>query len=131
MSIMTTTTTTIKQTNTDDLSSQKVDWKNLVMLIYEHGPDQLRRHNDISRRIVQRAYNHLVDTDYQFLDELDEVMVDLGFTSRRRFYKVQKDFSGRLVIVLPVDFLAKTKGDKVRVEFIHHHDDAQKSITLS
>ena len=72
-----------------------------------------------------------METEYAFMDDLDEALERNGFSSRRKFYLVQKDFSGSLVIVLPVDFLAKSKGDKVRVEFYHDDSEQGRSISLT
>ena len=109
-------------------SDRNIDWLKLVLLIYEKGPCAIDENSGLSRRIVSRAYQHLIEKDYPYLDDLDEALDRNGHASRRRHYRIQKDHSGRLVIVLPVDFLNKGRGDRVRVEFAH--GDEGRSISL-
>ena len=109
--------------------SRNIDWLKLVLLIYERGPAAIDENSHLSRRIMARAYQHLIDKEYPYLNELDEALDRNGHASRRRHYRIQKDHSGRLVVVLPVDFLNKERGDRVRVEFAH--GDQGRSIALS
>lgn len=108
---------------------RNIDWLKLVLLVYEKGPSVIDENRHLSRRIVARAYSHLIEKDYPYLDDLDEALDRNGHSSRRRHYRIQKDHSGRLVVVLPVEFLNKDRGDRVRVEFTH--GDQGRSISLS
>jgi len=111
------------------IGKEKTDWQKIVMAIYEDGPEVIDKNQHVSRRTMARVYSYLIERAYPYPSDLDEAMERNGYSTRRRFYRVQKDFAGRHIVVLPVDFLKKEKGDRVRVEFANVEGEKRINVT--